>query len=211
MLGVVDGDRGGGQHRHLGVQERDLSGLERLAHVGQVGGLTGEAPRPVLVHQVLGACVQGHHHDLVLVHRAVQQDHALAFELPCHRTRLGQRTTVLGEQRPDLGSRAVAVVRQRLHVEGHPVWGVALVGDRLVVDALQLTGAPLHRPLDGVQRHRGVPGLLEHGPQRRVDVRVAAALPGRHLHLLDQLGEELAALGVGGTLLVLDGRPLGMA
>ena len=88
---------------------------------------------------------------------------------------------------------------------------VALVGDRLVVDALQFTGPPLDGPLDGVEGYRRVPGLLEHGPQSRIGVGVAAALSSRHLNLLDELREELATLGVRGSLFVLDGRPLGMA
>ena len=88
--------------------------------------------------------------------------------------------------------------------------GVALIGDRLVVNALQLASPPLDGPLDGVQRHRSVTGLLEHGAQGGIGVGIAAALTGRHLDLLDELGEELPPLGVSSTLLVLDGRPLGM-
>ena len=53
--------------------------------------------------------------------------------------------------------------------------------------------------------------LLVHRAQGRVHLGVAAPFAGRHLDLADQLAEELAPLGVGGALLVLDGRPLGMA
>ena len=105
---------------------------------------------------------------------------------------------------------AVAVVGEHLDEHGDAAGRVALVGDRLVDDALELAGAPLDGPLDGVERHRRVAGLLVHRAQRRVRVEVAAALAGRHLDLADQLGEELAARLVLRTLLVLDRRPLGM-
>ena len=45
----------------------------------------------------------------------------------------------------------------------------------------------------------------------RVHVGVAAAGAGRHGQFLDEAREDLAALGVGGALLVLDRVPLGMA
>src|SRR6478609_9045153 len=47
--------------------------------------------------------------------------------------------------------------------------------------------------------------------ERRVAGRVGAAHLGRDLDVLDQLGEQLAALGVDDRLLVLGGRPFGVA
>ncbi len=139
-----------------------------------------------------------------------QDHHALALELPGHRAGLGDRAAVLRQDRADLGAGAVAVVGEHLDEHGHAVRRVALVGDRLVDDALELAGAPLDGPLDGVERHRRVAGLLVHRAQRRVRVGVAAALAGRHLDLADQLGEELAPGLVRRALLVLDRRPLGV-
>ena len=46
---------------------------------------------------------------------------------------------------------------------------------------------------------------------RGLRVGVAPADPGRGRDLADQLGEDLAALGVDGALLALDRRPLGVA
>ena len=73
--------------------------------------------------------------------------------------------------RADLGAGAVAVVGEHLDEHGHAAGRVALVGDRLVGDALELAGAALDGPLDGVDRHRRVAGLLEHRAQRRVGRR----------------------------------------
>ena len=72
-------------------------------------------------------------------------------------------------------------------------------------------GAALDRAVDVVVRDRGLLGLLDGVEQRRVAVRVAAADARRDLDVLDQLGEQLAALGVDHGLLVLGGRPFGVA
>ena len=91
-----------------------------------------------------------------------------------------------------------------------PPGRVALVGDRLVGDALFLAGAALDRALDRVHRHRVVARLADHRAQRRVRLGIAAALARRDFDLADQHREQLAALGVGRALLVLDRMPLGM-
>ena len=62
--------------------------------------------------------------------------------------------------------------------------------------------------LDVVGRHGGLLGLVDGIVQGRVAVRVAAL--DHEADVLDQLGEQLAALRVDGGLLVLGGRPLGM-
>ena len=167
--------------------------LERLADRGEVGGRAGDPPGVALVDDVLGPGVERREHDVVLAHRPRHDDDALALELPGHRTGLGDGAAQLLQQRADVAAGAVAVVGEHLDEHGHAVGGVALVGDLLVGDALELAGAPLDGPLDRVERHRGVAGLLVHGAQRRVHVGVAAALARRHLDLADQLGEELPA------------------
>ena len=98
-------------------------------------------------------------------------DDALALELPAHRAGLGHVAAVAGEEVADLGAGAVAVVGERLDDDGHAAGRVALVVDRLVADPLELAGAALDRPLDGVDGDRGVPGLLVHGPQGGVGGR----------------------------------------
>ena len=107
------------------------------------------------------------------------RDDALALELPRDRARLGHRAAVAREHRAHLGAGPVAVVGEALDDDRHAGGGVALVGDRLVAHALELAGAPLDRPLDRVERHGGVPGLLEHRAQRGVRVRCRRRPPGR--------------------------------
>src|SRR5689334_10457673 len=67
------------------------------------------------------------------------------------------------------------------------------------------------RPVDVLVRDGTLLRLLDGVVQRGVAGRIAATGPGRHLHVLDQLGEQLAAPGVDDGLLVLSGGPLGVA
>ncbi len=207
---VGDLNGGGREHGEIGRLNRNTGLVERLTNLREVRWRGGDPPHLSLVDDVFGARIEGGEHNLVLLDRRRHEDDALAFELPRHGAGLGQRATVLRQGRADVAGCAVAVVGEALDQQRNPTRRVALVGDRLIVDAFELARTALDGTLDRVERHRVVAGLLKHGAQCRVGVGIAAALTGRNLDLLDQLGEELAALRVGRTLLVLDRRPLGM-
>ena len=118
---------------------------------------------------------------------------------------------MLGEEVADLRARAVAVVGRRRDEQRDAARAVALVEDglqRLGVGAL--AGALGDRALDVVLGHRGVLGLLDGEPERRVGVGVPAPVLGGHRDGARELREELAAARVDDRLLVLDPRPLGM-
>src|SRR5581483_7548938 len=133
-------------------------------------------------------------------------------EQVAHRAGVGHRAAVAGERHPDVGCGPVAVVGQALHENRHPAGPVALVGDVLVLGAAGLlAAAPLDRPVDVVVRDRVLLRLLDRVVEGRVAGRVTTAGPRRDLNVLDQLGEQLAALCVDHCLLVLSGGPLGVA
>src|SRR6185436_16854989 len=85
-----------------------------------------------------------------------------------------------------------------------------LVGHFLVRQALELTGAALDRALDVVLRHVAGLRFRDGRAQARIARRVAAAETRCNRHFLQDAGEDLAALRVGGTLLVLDRAPFAM-
>jgi len=118
---------------------------------------------------------------------------------------------VLAEQVPDLADRAVLVVGQRLDEKRHAARAVALVGDLLVLDARLLARAAADGARDVLARHVVRLGFGDDRAEARITVGIAAAAAGGDRQLLDEPREDLAALGIGGTLLVLDGVPLGMA
>ena len=111
----------------------------------------------------------------------------------------------------DLADRPVLVVGQRLNQERHAARTVAFVGDLFVRDTRLFARAAANGALDVLARHVVRLGLGDDGPQPRVHVGIAAAAASGDGQFLDEAREDLAALGVGGTLLVLDCVPLGMA
>src|SRR5262249_54629785 len=74
----------------------------------------------------------------------------------------------------------------------------------------ELAGSSLYGALDVVGRHVHCLGLVDRLAQAGIAARIAAAQPGSHRDLFDELREEPAALGVGSPFLVLDRCPLAM-
>src|SRR3989344_1220863 len=87
---------------------------------------------------------------------------------------------------------------------------VALVTDFFVARALEFAGTALDRAFDGVLGHVGVERLVHHRAQTRIELGVAASTRSDG-DLTDNLGEELAALGVLCALVPADVGPFGMA
>src|SRR5699024_6726014 len=150
--------------------------------------------------------------DIVLLELSLlEEDLPLAREQVRHGSRIAHVAAIAGHGRPDLPGGAVPVVRQALDEQRHAVRTVALVQDRLPLGTARLlTGASFARALDVVGRDGVLLSLLDGVVQRRVPGRVTTARPGGHLDVLDEFGEELAALGVDRRLLVFGGGPLGM-
>src|SRR5690606_36239786 len=80
-----------------------------------------------------------------------------------------------------------------------------LVPDLLVLDAFQLAGGLLDRPLDHVLGHVQAQPLVDRRTQARIAPGVAPAGAGGDADLADDLGENLAALCVDGVLACFDG------
>ena len=186
--------------------------LDRVLHGFEHRRLGDHFPVLAVVAQVVGAGFEHGVQQLLLVDAGLLDDHvALLREHPRDRVLRAEVAVVLAQHVADLADGAVLVVGHRLDDDRRAAGAVALVVDLFVGDARQLAGAALDRPLDVLGRHVGRLGFGDHGAQPRVHVEVAAAIPGRDGHFLDEAREQLAALGVKRALLVLDGVPLGMA
>src|SRR5262249_19144472 len=103
------------------------------------------------------------------------------------------------------------VVGQAVDDHGRAVDSVALVADLLVAHALLRAGAALGRALDRVLGHVLIGRLVDGEPQPRIAGRVGAPELGGNRDLADETAENLAALGVGSRLAVLDVGPLAVA
>src|SRR3546814_3251070 len=121
------------------------------------------------------------------------------------RTLCAQVAAELAERVAHVGHGAHLVVGQAVDDHRHAARRVALVADLLVLDALQLAGGFLQRALDGVLGHVDRQALVDRRAQARAVGRLGAALAGRDGDFADDLGEDLAALGVGGVLASFDG------
>ena len=162
--------------------------------------------------EILGAAVGCGEEELVLVDAGGRDEHdAAPLELPGDGAGRPEVAAELGEGVPDVGGGAVLVVGQRLDDDRDALGAVALVDDRLERVRVGAVARALgDRALDVVLRHRVRLRLLDRVLQREVVGRVSPALLRRDDDRARELGEELAALGVGGALLVLDRRPLAM-
>ena len=199
------------QHR-----DRRAVRLDQLAHRfghGVEGGRSrDDFPVVAVVAQVVGAGVERRGHQRLFVDlRLLDDDVALALEHPGHAVLGAEVAPVLAEHVADLADGAVAVVGDRLDDHRGAAGAVALVGDFLVADARFLTRAATDRSRDVVVGHVRRLGIGDDGAEPRVHPGVAAADAGGDGQFLDDAREDLAALGVEGALLVLDGVPLGMA
>src|SRR5699024_7181820 len=106
---------------------------------------------------------------------------------------------------------SVAVVGETFDEQGHTAGGIAFVHDRLVVDSRAVeASAALDCATDVVGRNGVLLRLLDRVEERRVAVGVRSTVASGNLDVLDQLGKELAALGIDGSFLVFSRCPFGM-
>src|SRR2546421_7928119 len=208
---LVERDGDAGDERGVGGLVLHAGALQGVAYGDEVTGLADHLEGLAEVVDLLGAGVEYRAEHVVLGQRAGlgDDDDALAGEQVRDAAGVGEVAAVAGQRGAYLGGGAVAVVGQALDEDGDAVGPVPLVLDRLVVGAAGLlAGAPLDRAVDVVVGDRVLLGLLDGVVEGGVTGRVTAAGPGRDLNVLDQPGEQLAALGIDHGLLVLGRRPL---
>src|SRR5690606_15145866 len=200
-----------GTHRDLGDLGLEPGRLEAALEGPEIGRRAEDLdPALVVRGDVLRARLDGGFHHRVLGGAGSEQELAAVRELERDRAVGAEVPVVLGEGMADLGDGAGAVVGQAVDDHRGAAGAVAFVADFLVGRAVELTRATLDGAPDGVLGHVGV-GRLVHGePQPRVRLRVGPAPLRGDGQLPDDPRENLAALGVGPLLLVLDVGPFGM-
>ena len=108
------------------------------------------------------------------------------------------------------GSGAVAVVGHGLDDDCHTTRRVSLVAQLGHVVGFVRAGTASDCAVDDVARHVGRQRLIHSQAQAWIIRRHTAAVLGRHGQFADQLGEDLAPLGVLALFAVLDIGPFGM-
>src|ERR1035437_1277643 len=209
---VGNGDGLARGHRQLGLHDLGAELLQALPDLLEVIRLGLHLQLAVADLDVGGAQLDHLQRQLLgILTRRVGEDDALALEDPAHRTLLGDVAAVAGEDAADLRRGAVAVVGQGIDHDCHPAGPVALVAKLLVLDATLLAGATLDGAVDVVGGHVDLAGLLDSEAETEVGGGVSPTLLGSDRDLSGHLRENGALFGVGGRLLVLDRRPLGVS
>src|SRR5205807_6752175 len=111
----------------------------------------------------------------------------------------------------DLSHGAGGIVRRHFDENRRAAGTVALVGDFVILDPLELTRPLLDRPVDVVGGHVLGLGRVDRGAQARIASGVTTAPLGGDRDFPDQAGEHRAAFGVGHRLLTLDLFPFTVA
>src|SRR5690606_12265714 len=194
-----------GAEGHLGIARGQAGGFHGLLHRLEVLRRGDHVDRAIVrIHDhVVGTGLDRRLGHLLLVGTLVAE-HAQALEHEGDRALGAHVAAALGEGVSHVGHGAHAVVGQAVDDHGDAAGGVALVAHFLVLDAFELAGGLLDRALDHVLGHVRRQCLVHRRAQARVVVRIAPAGAGGDADLADQLGENLAALGIAGVLARFD-------
>jgi hypothetical protein len=210
---LVELDVGRGDLPDLRFDRGDLRALEGLPDL-----LEGLGRRVDLEHlrllglQVVRPRFERDFHQLVLADGALLDGEvALPLELEADGARRAHVPAIFLEGVADLRRGAVGVVGHGLDHDRDAARPVAFVRELFVRDAVELTGAALDGAVDVVLGHVARLRFRDGGTETGVAVDVASAEAGGDGHFLDDAREDLAALGVRRTLLVLDGAPFAVA
>ena len=106
-----------------------------------------------------------------------------------------------------LSHSAVPIVGHGLHQHSDPTRRVAFVGEFLHVVVLGVASTASDSAINRVAGHIGAERLIHRRTQTRVILDHAAALLGSDGQFTNELGEELAALGILSCLAVLNVGP----
>src|SRR5438105_11039702 len=199
-------------HRHLGELGFELYLCQSVLYENEIIRRRDDLDRAVIViDHVIGTCFQRSIDQLVLIGPGREDKLAAMPEQKRDRAVGPEIAAVLGERVAHVGDRSNAIVGKAVDDHRGAVDTIAFIAYFVVVDAFELAGAALGGAIDGVLRHVVGRCLIYGESQSRVGRDIAATEFGRDRDLADEAGEDLAALGVGRSLLVLDVRPLAVA
>ena len=160
---------------------------------------------------VVGARFQGRFHQLVFVGARREQQLAAMLEHEGDRAFVAHVAAVLVEGVAHFGHRADLVVGHAFDDDGRAAHAVAFVAHFFVVGAIDAAAAAVDRALDVVFWHVRIGRLVDGQAQARIGDGVGAAHAGRDRDFLDQARPDFAALGIGGSLFMLDIGPFAMS
>ena len=198
---------GGRDHGHFGVLGLEAGGFQRIQHGTEVvrGGVHLDGTI-LFGHHVIGARFQCRIHQGIFVDTDEGQQPFLAEQVG-NRAIGPQVAAALAEGMTHFGNGTVAVVGQALHHDGRTGRAVTFVDDGLELLAVATTGPTRDGAVDGFAGHVAGQGCRHRRTQARVVGGIRITDTGRGGDFTDQLGEDLAALGILSCLAVFDVGP----
>ncbi len=198
---------GGRDHGHFGALGLEAGGFQTVQHGAEVvrGGVHLDGAI-FFGHHVVGTRFQGGVHQGIFI-GAHEGQYTLLGEQVGHGAIGTQVAAALAEGVTHFGHGAVAVVGQALHHDGGAGRAVTFVDDGFELLAVTTAGPTGDGTVDGVTGHVAGQGRRHRRTQARVVGRVGITETRGGGDFADQLGEDLAALGVLRRLAVFDVGP----
>ena len=198
---------GGGDHGHFGALGLEAGSFQTVQHGAEVvrGGVDLDGAI-FFGHHVVGTGFQRGVHQSVFI-GAHEGQHPLLGEQIGHGAVGPQVAAALAEGVTHFGHGTVAVVGQALHHDGGTGRAVPFVHDGLELLAVTAAGPTGDGAVDGVAGHVAGQGCRHRRTQAGVVGRIGITQTRGGGDFADQLGEDLAALGVLRRLAVFDVGP----
>ena len=160
---------------------------------------------------VIGSGFNGEFHELFLADRTGgDADFTFAIELVGNAALGGDTAAVFGENRANVGCRAIEVIGGHFDDEGNAGGAVAFVGDFLDGVAAEFAGAFFDGAVDVVLGHGDGLGIVDGGAKASICGRITATGAGSEGDLMGAFAEYSAFDGIDSSLDMLDLGPLVM-
>ncbi len=198
---------GGGDHGHFGILGLEAGGFQTVEHGTEIvrGGVHLDGTI-FFGHHVVSTRFEGCIHQGIFIDAHEGQQAFLGEEVG-DGTIGTQVATALAEGVTHFGNGTVTVVGQALHHDGGTGRAVAFVHDGLELLAVTTAGATLDGTVDGIASHVVGQGCRYRRSQTRVVGWIGITETRGGGDFADQLGENLATLGILSGLAVFDVGP----
>lgn len=110
----------------------------------------------------------------------------------------------------DFSNGTITVIGHHFYEHRDPTGGIALIGELFHVVGIVVTGTASNSAIDGIAGHVSTEGFIYRCTQPRIVLNNTTTLLGGHHQFTNQLGKQLAPLGILGGLAMLNVCPLTM-
>ena len=201
-----------GQQGHLGLNGFEPHSDQCIPHLSDTLPGRHHIDAAILsCHDVVGTCLQSSFHHGFLISARCKLNEPGTGKQISHRSVCAQITAALGKGMPHLRYRTIPVVRHHFHEHCHTTRRITLVGQLLHVVGFAGARPTCYGVIDGVPLHIGAKRLVYRCTESRVVLNSSTTGSRGHDQFPDQLGKELAPLGVLRRLAMLDVRPFTVA